>query len=134
MPLTGGSEKFLYSNLMGFDKNRNGAISFREFLAMLQTKPWSALLRKDMIIEAISQRLDMSQIAAVAKQKHPDKTIMQSVHKLFNYFDVDGALMKRKGFRGERACCFMGCHLPKGWGVDPMALCRKQTLYEVGGS
>merc|ERR1712196_169766 len=100
------------------------AISFSEFLELLSMKPWTALLRK-------STKLSSADVQSVAEGSGKAKAIRQ-LRKLFDRFDIDGALCKRSGFAGGKACCFKQCNTPPEWAIAPQLWCLEPHLAAWG--
>merc|ERR1712216_376427 len=91
-----------------YDKDKNAALSFAEFIAMIQNKPWSALLRRVFPHKA---SVSVTQVAALGSKKEGfmNPTVRASLQKLFDSVDVDGSLEIRDGVP---QCCFRRCKVP----------------------
>jgi len=108
-----------------FDKDKNGALSFSEFLAALQKKPFSNLLNQ-------VPGGTLAQAKAIAAGKG-NKDVRHLVQMLYDHYDIDGSLEQRKQFPEGKACCFKRCHTPKKWGVPRVSWCYKQHLKVSAG-
>jgi len=112
------------STLYMFDKDKNGALSFMEVLAMLQKKPWSALLRKAFIEK---KSVSITQVKAVLDGKG-DSSVQKTLQKLFDRYDIDGSLEVRDGVAHGKACCFRNCKVPQDWDVPDISWCYDQHV------
>jgi len=126
---TAPSSKAVESLLQGYDQNKNGALSFAEFLTALQKKPWSALLRSSSMS---TSEISNSQVRAVAKGNGALQIIAR-LQKMFDRFDIDGSLKKKSTFPGGRACCFKHCNTPRSWRRSKASWCWKAALQEALG-
>merc|ERR1711939_1113403 len=104
----------------------NRALSFTEFMAALQRKPWSALLGK---VITNGEVVNINQDAAVAKGKSDAQpAVRAALQKLFDSYDIDGSLEIREGLPQRRACCFRECNVPKAWDVPEIMWCYDQHI------
>jgi cysteine-rich repeat protein len=110
--------------ILRHDHDSNKAISFSEFLELLQTKPWTALLRK-------LTNLSVADVWAVSQGRGKKKHSVQ-LRELFDRFDIDGSLCRRSGFAGGKACCFKRCNTPPEWAIAPQLWCLEPHLAAWG--
>jgi hypothetical protein len=112
--------------LHSFDKDRNGAVSFAEFMNMLQKKPWSVLLQS---VIAGEESVSIKQVEAIANgDTEVDADLRNSLRGLFDEYDIDGSLELRSGLPGGRACCFRGCDVPDSWQVPKVMWCYEHHM------
>jgi hypothetical protein len=101
-----------------FDKRKgdgNEAISFFEFLHLFHTKPWSIWLR-----HLLPQHIDQARVASLATGQSQNREVFDAMQKIFDVYDIDGALVKRPKFPQQQACCFRDCSPPKDIGGHQM--------------
>jgi hypothetical protein len=125
-------DKAVKSLLTAYDKDRNGALSFSEFLVAIQNKPWVALLRSA-ALQSSSTSVSVAQVKAVANGNGRPSSF-GTLRELFDDLDIDGALQQRDGYPGRKACCFRDCHTPKSWRVAKESWCWEAALRAAAGT